>query len=92
MNASCPACQGIDVKKNGHSRHGKQVYKCKFCHAQFSFPQSGRISGQLKLVVRSLLMDKVPVKMIARAVGCSESSIYSYKRGGTVPPPPAHTR
>ena len=82
LKVVCPGCGGIGVKKNGHNRHGRQGYKCKGCLRQFTFPPARRISGEMKAVVRSLLIDKVPVDVIARATGVSAASVYAYKRGG----------
>lgn len=32
---SCPRCQLLYIKRNGHTYYGKQNYQCKLCGRQF---------------------------------------------------------
>ena len=79
---SCPSCQSISVVKNGSTRHGKQNYKCRDCNRQFvENPKWQRVSERrcenYDLLER-LLLEKIPLAGIARALKVSERWLQSY--------------
>jgi len=82
MKIKCPRCEALNVVKNGKSRHGIQLYRCRACNRQFSFPLKTKVTGKIKTIVKSLLIDGVDIKVIAKATGVSVSWIYDCKRNG----------
>lgn len=69
----CPSCQSEDVMRNGRTRHQKQNYKCRDCGRQFiEDPQWRRISQETKGIIDRLLLEKVPLAGIARALQISQ--------------------
>lgn len=76
---ACPNCQSEDVVKNGRTRHGKQNYKCRDCGRQFvKNPQWRMISEETKGIIDRLLMEKLPLVGIARALQISELWVQQY--------------
>lgn len=75
----CPDCQSERVVKNGHIHSGKQNHKCRACGRQFVLEPSWRaISDKAKAQIDRLLLEKIPLAGIARAVQVSESWLQSY--------------
>ncbi len=65
----CPNCQSEAVIKNGLSRHQKQNYKCRDCGRQFvEDPQWRMISEETKGIIDRLLLEKLSLAGIARAL------------------------
>lgn len=76
---ACPSCQSEDVVKNGRTRHGKQNYKCRDCRRQFvENPQWRMISEETKGIIDRLLLEKLPLAGIARALQISELWLQQY--------------
>lgn len=75
----CPSCHSEDVVKNGRTRHGKQNYKCRECGCQFvEDPQWRLISDETKGIVDRLLLEKISLAGIARALQISELWLQQY--------------
>ena len=75
----CPSCGGERRVKNGLTRHGKQSYRCKACGRQWSDqPTNKRISNEQKALVDRLLLEKLSLAGIARALGVSEAWLQGY--------------
>ncbi len=75
----CPSCQSEDVVKNGRTRHQKQNYKCRDCGRQFvENPQWRMISEETKGIIDRLLLEKLPLAGIARALQISELWLQQY--------------
>ena len=65
--------------KNGLTRHGKQNYKCRDCGRQFvEDPQWRPISNEIKGIVDRLLLEKISLAGIARALQISELWLQQY--------------
>jgi len=76
---ACPSCQSFDVVKNGRTRHDKQNYKCRDCGRQFiENPQWRMISEETKGIIDRLLLEKLPLAGIARALQISELWLQQY--------------
>ncbi len=76
---ACPSCQSEDVVKNGRTRHDKQNYKCRDCGRQFvENPQWRMISEETKGIIDRLLLEKLPLAGIARALQISELWVQQY--------------
>ena len=75
----CPACQSTTLKKNGRIHNGKQRYLCKACGRQFT-PEGSKktISDETKEVIDRLLLEKLSLAGIARAVQVSETWLQEY--------------
>lgn len=75
----CPSCHSEEVVKNGRSRHGKQSYKCRDCGRQFvKDPQWQPISKEMKGIIDRLLLEKISLAGIARALQISELWVQQY--------------
>jgi transposase-like protein len=75
----CPKCQSHHFKKNGRIHNGKQRYLCKGCGRQFT-PESTKktIGEETRAMVERLLLEKLPLAGIARAVQVSETWLQEY--------------
>ena len=76
---NCPDCQSNNLKRNGHIHNGKQRYLCKDCGRQFT-PEGTKktISEESKEMINRLLLEKLPLAGIARAVQVSERWLQGY--------------
>jgi predicted Fe-S protein YdhL (DUF1289 family) len=65
--------------KNGTTRRGKQNYECRDCGRQFvENPQWKPIDPDSRAMIERLLLERVPLAGIARAVQVCESWLQSY--------------
>lgn len=71
--ARCPECHSEAVIKYGHIHNGKQRLRCKECGRQFTPDAVWRkISEETKALIDRLLVKRLSLAGIARAVGVSE--------------------
>ena len=69
---SCPDCQSIKVKKNGHTHNGKQNHQCNNCGREFVMnPNKSSISEDKKTMIRLLLLERISLRGICRVVKIS---------------------
>jgi insertion element IS1 protein InsB len=60
------------VKKNGHTRHGKQNHQCKACDRQFvATAETSLIAHEQRMLIEHLLRERISLRGICRAVGVS---------------------
>lgn len=68
----CPECGSRRYKKNSHTHNGKQNYQCKVCKREFVLnPKPIIISTEKRELVKKLLLERVSLRGICRAVGIS---------------------
>ena len=77
---SCPKCNSTNIKKNGHTRHGKQNHKCKDCGRQFVLNNTHHKTDEQKRIVENLLKERISLRAICRAVGVSMTWLLAYAR------------
>jgi transposase-like protein len=66
----CPYCHSADIVKNGSNAVGTPQYLCQACSRQFvEKPKNKRISDAQKQLIDQLLLEKISLAGIARAVG-----------------------
>ena len=66
----CPQCGSQQYKKNGHIHNGKQNHQCKVCERQFvGQTDQHRISDEQRALVERLLLERISLRGICRAVG-----------------------
>jgi insertion element IS1 protein InsB len=76
---SCPSCGSEAVSRNGHTRHGKQNYKCRDCGRQFVLdPQWQVLSEEQKGLIDRMLLERISLAGIARVLQRSEDCIQRY--------------
>jgi len=81
-NISCPRCNSENIIRNGNTDYGKPRYRCKECGRHFVInPAKGKISDEKRDLVDKLLLEKISLAGIARAVGVSESWLQKYING-----------
>jgi insertion element IS1 protein InsB len=79
LDLNCPTCGSDDIMKNGTTRRGKQNYKCRDCSRQFvEDPQWQPKDKDIIALVNLLLLEKIPLAGIVRAVGLSASWLQNY--------------
>jgi insertion element IS1 protein InsB len=72
MITCCPDCGTTKTKKNGHIHNGKQNNRCKECGRQFvGNPKQKLISEEKKEQIRKLLLERISLRGICRAIGVS---------------------
>jgi insertion element IS1 protein InsB len=69
-NLRCPQCGVSHIKGNGYTYYGKQNYRCKDCDRQF-VEDSQRISGEMKGLIKVLLLERLSLRGICRVTGVS---------------------
>ena len=75
----CPSCQSKRFVKNGLNALKKQIYRCKDCGRQFVLhPAKVPVSDEKKKLIDRLLLERLPLAGIARAVSVSESWLQKY--------------
>ena len=66
----CPQCGSQQYKKNSHIHNGKQNHQCKVCERQFvGRADQHRISDEQRALVERLLLERISLRGICRAVG-----------------------
>src|SRR4028119_1690139 len=76
---NCPKCNSEYILKNGHTRSGKQNFKCRDCGRQFVMtPRHQPISLATKELIYRLLLEKISLAGIVRATGVSERWLQYY--------------
>ncbi len=70
----CPHCGGTHIVRNGHGRTGASNYLCRGCGRQFvERPQKGPVPEETKGLIRRLLLERMALRAICRAVGVSRA-------------------
>ena len=76
---NCPNCYSEKIVKNGHIHNGKQRFKCNKCNLQFvENPQKILINQDKRELIDRLLLEKISLAGIARAVKVSERWLQTY--------------
>jgi insertion element IS1 protein InsB len=80
----CPKCDSSSVVKNGSISNGKKKFLCKECSRQFvENPERRKISDDEWRIVDRLLLEKISIAGIARAVSISKRWLQEYiKKNG----------
>ncbi len=75
----CPTCQAKHTVKNGHIHTGKQRFLCKQCGYQFvENPTHKTIDADTRALIDRLLLERISMAGIARAVKVSEQWLQDY--------------
>ena len=74
---SCPRCQLSHIKRNGHTYYGKQNYQCLLCDRQFVV-RNQTVSLEKQELVKSLLLERISLRGIARVLGISLSWLLDF--------------
>ncbi len=78
----CPRYYSGKIIKNGSIHNSKQKYMCRKCGRQFvENPANRPVSGEKKEFINRLLIKKISLAGIARAVSFSETWLRSYVNG-----------
>ena len=75
----CPNCCCRRTVKNGRIHNGKQRYLCHECGRQFvEHPQKKMIDSTTRELIDRLLLERISLAGIARAVKVSEQWLQTY--------------
>jgi len=70
----CPRCHATHVVRNGKTQAGSPNFLCRGCNRCFvASPRKGPISQERRDLVRRLLLERLSLRAIARAVGVSRT-------------------
>jgi hypothetical protein len=76
---TCPTCRSENIKLNGHIHNGKQNHYCKDCHRQFVLnPENKVVTARDKAMIDKLLLEKISLAGISRAMEVSEVWLQGY--------------
>lgn len=76
---TCPSCHSEKTVKNGHIHNGKQRFKCCGCNRQFvKNPEKITISQEKRELIDRLLLERISLAGISRAVKVSERWLQTY--------------
>jgi transposase-like protein len=77
--AVCPICSSSQTVKNGDIHNGKQRFKCHDCGRQFiEQPTKKTIDPATRELIDRLLLERISLAGIARAVQVSEQWLQTY--------------
>ncbi len=77
---TCPTCASTHIAKNGRIHNSKQRFKGRDCERQFvEHPTKKVIDQGTGSLVDHLLLEKIPLAGIARAVQISEQWLQNYR-------------
>jgi insertion element IS1 protein InsB len=78
----CPRCLSANIKKNGvFGKHFRQQYKCKSCGKKFSLHSNTYyINAERKTLIGSLLLERISLRGICRAIKVSLTWLMGYLR------------
>lgn len=75
----CPSCTSKQTVKNGHIHTGKQRFLCRTCGRQFvENPTNKIIDSETRELIDRLLLERISMAGIARAVKVSEQWLQDY--------------
>ncbi|WP_041231830.1 IS1/IS1595 family N-terminal zinc-binding domain-containing protein [Deinococcus peraridilitoris] len=81
---ACPGCGSERTVKNGHLKSSKQRFLCRVCQRQFVLePLKHPIDPATKQLVDKLLVERLSLRGICRAVGVSRSWLARYLKQQT---------
>ncbi len=70
----CPRCHATHHVRNGKGRSGTPSFLCRGCNRRFvARPRKGPVTEERKELIRRLLLERMALRAIARAVGVSRS-------------------
>lgn len=76
---ACPNCSSSRSVKNGRIHNGKQRFLCHECGRQFvEHPRKKMIDGATRELIDRLLLERISLAGIARAVQVSEQWLQTY--------------
>ncbi len=76
---NCPNCFSEKIVKNGHIHNGKQRFKCNECSRQFiENPEKITIEQEKRELIDRLLLERISLAGISRAVKVSEKWLQTY--------------
>lgn len=76
---ACPKCSSEQTVKNGRIHNGKQRFLCHECGRQFvEQPQKKVIDSTTRELIDRLVLEKISLAGIARAVQVSEQWLQTY--------------
>lgn len=78
---ACPNCFSSRTVKNGRIHNGKQRFKCHECGRQFiEHPQKKVIDQVTRELIDRLLLERISLAGVARAVQVSEQWLLSLRQ------------
>ena len=94
VRGAWPACSSQQFKRNGHIHTGKQNHRCKACGRQFVVHAENRlIAEDQRTLVAGLLLEKISLHGICRAVGVSIRWLMDFMGGRfEAAPEPLHVQ
>lgn len=70
----CPRCAATHVVHNGVNSAGTPTFRCRPCGRRFvADPRKGPVSHERQALIRRLLLERLSLRAITRAVGVSRS-------------------
>jgi len=76
---TCPRCQSEKVVKNGRIHNGTPKFACRICGRQFvEAPTKRTISNETRVLVDSLLLERISLAGIVRITKVSPSWLQTY--------------
>lgn len=83
-NHHCPFCESNNIVKNGHSKNGKQRYKCKdclhrFCDTTNTMSNNSKLTYELWLEFFKCMVDKLSIRKTADKLGLNKNTIFSMR-------------
>lgn len=78
--ATCSKCGSENINRNGLSKRGKQTYLCCDCGRRFCLNPSNKVNPVIVDIANSLLGEKVPVSVVAKATRLSKSFLYGISK------------
>ena len=74
----CPACQSLNIVKNGSIHNGKPKFSCKDCGRQFVENPENVIPQETRDLIDKLLLERISLAGIVRVTGVSARWLQNY--------------
>ncbi len=79
---ACPRCHAAHVVRNGRTKAGSPNFLCRGCDRRLvAEPKRGPITEERRDLVCCLLLERLSLRAIARAIGVSRAWLQGFVNG-----------
>ena len=72
---TCRRCQSTHLRKNGHTKDGRQKFHCQTCNFYSTLETHHEKRAQQNAMIEKLSAERNSIRSIARAVGLNKDTV-----------------